>query len=175
MLRAKYKRRSRADWKPKSKKETNPFTYSLHIGFFAGLIWGAVKLLEFAMRYTEIVPGFLIEPFFQHAYLVTYMGLALGYASFIGFSIVAALMYGLLLRKLRGPLPGLAYGVAWWAVIYLLVGPMTQMTPSVTLLDLNSLVTDLSLFLLWGLFIGYSIAVEFNDERNRPSIMAKLL
>lgn len=174
MLRAKYKRRSRADWGSKSKKENNPFLYSLHIGLFAGLIWGGLKLLEFAIRYTAIVPGFLIEPFFQHAYLVTYMGLALGYASFIGFSIVAAVLYGLLLRKLPGPWPGLAYGAAWWGLIYLLVGPLTEMTPAILAMDRNSLVSDFSLFLLWGLFIGYSISVEFTDERNRGSILAKL-
>ncbi|WP_438448790.1 YqhR family membrane protein [Gorillibacterium sp. sgz5001074] len=174
MLRAKYKYRNRIDRSNKPKKETNPFTYALNIGLFAGLIWGGVKLIEFALSFTEIVPGFLIEPFFQHAYLVTYTGLALGYASFIALSMIAALIYVLLLRKLKGPLPGLVYGAAWWALIYLLVGPMTQMTPSIMQMDRNSFYSDLSLFLLWGLFIGYSIAYEFTDERSRTSLLPKL-
>lgn len=151
----------------KEQKTTNPFTFSLYIGFYAGLLWGGVKLLEFAMRFTEVVPGFMLEPFFRHSFLVTWQGLALGYASFIGFSIVAAVVYGLLFRKLKGPWPGILYGVAWWGALYLLVGPVTQMVPGITQLDINSFVTDLCLFTVWGLFIGFTIALEFTKEMQR--------
>lgn len=173
MIIAKYKRKNREIRLERQKATTRPWTFSLYIGLFAGLIWGAVKMLEFALRFTAIVPGFLLEPFYRHAFLVTRQGIALGYISFIVFSIAAALLYGLLLRKLKGPWPGLAYGAAWWALIYLLVGPLTEMVPAVTQLDLNSFVTDLSLFLLWGLFIGYSIAMEFTDEWGRGTNAAQ--
>jgi uncharacterized membrane protein YagU involved in acid resistance len=158
-------------WKTEQ-KHTNPITYGLYIGFFAGLIWGGVKMIEFAMRFTQVVPGFLVEPFFQHAYLVTYMGLAIGYGSFILFSVVAALLYSLFLRKLKGPWIGIGYGLAWWGLLYLLVGPLTDMVRPVTQLDINSFVTDLSLFILWGLFIGYSIAMEFTNEQSREHAFA---
>jgi hypothetical protein len=153
--------------KKREHKPTNPVTYSLYIGFFAGLLWGGIKLLEFAMRFTEVVPGFLLEPFFRHAFLVTWQGLLLGYACFIAFSIIAALGYGLFFRKLKGPWPGIGYGIAWWGALYLLIGPVTEMMPGITQLDLNSFVTDLCLFAVWGLFIGYSIAMEFTKERLR--------
>lgn len=159
--------------RPKRQKPAKPWLFSLYIGFFAGLLWGSLKLLQFAMRYTDVVPGFLLEPFFLHSFLVTWQGLLLGYASFIGLSLAAALIYGLALRKLKGPWPGLVYGLAWWAALYLLVGPITGMVPAVTQIDINSLVTDMCLFAVWGMFIGYSIAFEFTDERSREPEMTR--
>jgi hypothetical protein len=174
MLMAKYKRRKKETRARGTKPKTNPWTYSLYIGLFAGLIWGAVKMLEFALRFTQVVPGFLLEPFFRHAFLVTWQGILLGYASFILFSIAAAFLYGAFLRKLKGPWPGLAYGVVWWGLIFLLIGPFTEMVPAITQLDINSFATDLSLFLLWGMFIGYSISMEFTDEWSRDTFLANV-
>lgn len=166
-LQAKYKH------KRHGKKTTHPLTFSLYIGFYAGLLLGGLKMLLFAMRFTDIVPGFLLEPFFQHDFLVAWQGILLGYASFMLLSLAAALLYGLFLRKMKGPWPGLGYGIAWWGFLYLLIGPLTQMTPAITQLDVNSLVSDLCLFTIWGLFIGYSITMEFTAERLRePSGLA---
>ncbi|RAV01000.1 YqhR family membrane protein [Paenibacillus sp. YN15] len=159
--------------KPKSRKTTKPWLFSLYIGFFAGILWGALKLLQFAMKYTDVVPGFLLEPFYLHSFLLTWQGILLGYASLIVLSLAAALLYGLVLRKLRGPWPGIIYGLAWWAGLYLLVGPLTGMVPAITQMDINSLVTDMCLFAVWGLFIGYSISFEFTDERSRESAIMK--
>ncbi|MDF2921986.1 MAG: hypothetical protein K0R57_900 [Paenibacillaceae bacterium] len=153
--------------KKQGHKTTNPIIFSVYIGYFAGILWGGVKLLEFAMKFTEVVPGFLLEPFFRHSFLIAWQGLALGYASFVGLSVLAAAIYGMFLRKLKGPWPGIGYGLAWWCVLYLLVGPLTEMVPAITQLDLNSFVTDLCLFMVWGLFIGFSIAMEFTEERIR--------
>jgi len=55
-------------------------------------------------------------------------------------------------------------------VLYLLIGPFTGMVPSVTKMDANTFFTDVCLFILWGLFIGYSISMEFTDERNREPV-----
>ncbi len=167
MVKAKYRS------KHKSRKTTRPWVFSLYIGLFAGIIWGALKLLQFAMKYTDVVPGFLLEPFFRHDFLVTWQGILLGYGSLICLSLVAALLYGLVLRKLKGPWPGLIYGLAWWGGLYLLIGPLTGMVPAITQMDVNSLVTDMCLFAVWGLFIGYSITFEFTDERSREPMVMK--
>jgi len=156
-------RKNRTD----KKSGTNPYLFSLYIGFFAGLIWGGLKLVEYLMKFTTIVPGFLLNPFVRLSYLKTWQGLIVGWLSFILFSMIAALLYGWLMRKMSGPWYGFGYGVFWWGVLYLLIGPFTGMVPSVTKMDVNTFFTDVCLFVLWGLFIGYSISMEFTDERNR--------
>ncbi|MNR52325.1 hypothetical protein D3C85_1721510 [compost metagenome] len=77
------------------------------------------------------------------------------------------------LSKLPGPWIGIAYGVAWWALLYLLIGPWTGMMNWIYGLDRNTIITDLCLFILWGLFIGYSIALEYTEEREREPEMSK--
>jgi len=147
--------------------KTKKILFFLMIGFFAGLIWGAVKLMEYGLKFTELSPGMLIEPFYKHAFVISWWGLGFGWAAFIIFSIIAAMIYGFTLRKVKGPWFGLVYGVAWWTVIYWVIGPWVESVPKPRMLNWNTIITDFCLFLLWGLFIGYSIAMEFTDEESR--------
>ncbi|MCR8633971.1 YqhR family membrane protein [Paenibacillus radicis (ex Xue et al. 2023)] len=148
-------------------KRSNKWTFSLYIGFFAGLLWGAVKMVEHYFHFTSLPPGFLVEPFFKNSFLLTWKGYLLGWAVFILFSIVATLLYTIFLAKAVGPWVGIMYGLAIWGIIFLLVGPITGMMNWIAFLDWNTILTEACLFMLWGLFIGYSIAFEFNDESVR--------
>lgn len=148
-------------------KKTNIWLFSLQIGFFAGLIWGAVRGLFYYMKFTGIVPGFLLEPFFKHAYLKSPPGYYVGWLSFILFSIVASLIYVVAFRKLKGPWPGLVYGVAWWLVLFFVLGPFTKMTRPATEHSFDTMFSEFCVFLLWGLFMGYTAAEEYTNERVR--------
>lgn len=148
-------------------KKTNIWLFSLQLGFFAGLFWGAVRGLFYYMKFTGIIPGFLLEPFFKHAYLQTQPGYYAGWLSFILFSMVASVIYVVAFRKLKGPWPGLAYGVAWWLVLLFALGPFTKMTRPATEYPFDTLFTEFCVFLLWGMFIGYTTAEEYTNERVR--------
>lgn len=151
----------------RGKPLTNRWMYALYIGFFAGLIWGTFKILLYLIKFTKVIPAFLAEPFFKNDFLKSWNGHFIGLLFFIVFSISAALLYTVLFLKWKGPWIGLAYGMAWWAVLYLLIGPVSGMVKPVNRLDANSLITDMCLFALWGVFIGFSISYEFTDERVR--------
>ncbi|GGH25261.1 YqhR family membrane protein [Paenibacillus segetis] len=150
-----------------SKKVTNIWLFALNIGFFAGLIWGGIKGLFYYMRFTTVLPGYLLEPFFKQKFLNSGPGYYVGWLGFIVFSIIVTLIYTLCLRKLKGPIPGLLYGIFWWIIIFLLIGPLTHMTIPFKELSVNTAISEFCLYLLWGLFIGYTAAVEYNDERQR--------
>lgn len=149
--------------------KTNRWFFALYIGFFAGLIWGAVKIIGYFFKFTTVVPGFLVESFFKHEFLVTWQGYLTGWAFFTLFSIFASFFYMIVLAKLKGPWMGLAYGAIWWAAIYLFVGPLTGMMKWLYQLDSNTIISDFCLFILWGLFIGYSIALEYTEDRYSDS------
>jgi uncharacterized membrane protein YagU involved in acid resistance len=150
--------------------KTNRWLFALYIGFFAGLIWGALKIVEQYLKFTKIVIGFLVEPFFKHDFLLTWQGTLIGWGFFTLFSIVAAFIYMNTLWKQPGPWWGISYGAVWWCLLYLLIGPLAGMTYWINDLDVNSVISDFCLFLVWGMFIGYSIAVEYTDERKREPI-----
>jgi Conserved membrane protein YqhR. len=152
--------------------QTNPWLFSSMIGFFAGLIWGVIRWLFYELKFTAELPGFLADPFFKTSYLKTGWGIVVGIASYILFSVLAALLYRVLLGKLKGPWPGVLYGLVWWMMIFLLLGPLTGISHKITVAGWNTLFSELCIFLLWGIFIGYSIAFEFTDEASREPIGA---
>lgn len=151
---------------------TNPWLFSSVIGFFAGLIWGVTRWLFYELKFTVELPGLIVDPFFKSSYLKTGWGLVVGIASYIIFSILAALIYKALLGKLRGPWPGVFYGLGWWVVMFLILGPTLGFSRQITVAGWNTLFSELCIFLLWGLFIGYSIAFEFTDEASREPMGA---
>lgn len=166
-------RRQRTPRSDYNDHHTNRWLYAAQIGLFAGLIWGCVRWMFYNMKFTTELPSFLMEPFFRHDFLVSYWGVSIGIAGFILFSILASMLYMVLLGKMRGPWPGVFYGIIWWALVFLAVGPLLGMTGKVNAAGWNTFFSELCIFTLWGLFIGYSIAFEFTDEASREPAAAK--
>lgn len=152
---------------------TNPWLYSVKIGFFAGLFWGILRWIFYGMKFTTVLPGFIADPFFQTAFLKTGWGHVVGIGSYVIFSIMAAVLYIIVLGRLQGPWPGIGYGFVWWAILFIVLGPLLGMTDSIRIAGWNTLFTELCVFLLWGVFIGYSIAFEFTDESSREPVKAQ--
>jgi uncharacterized membrane protein YagU involved in acid resistance len=140
--------------------------FALYIGFFAGIIWGLVHWIFYFFEFTKVLPAFLIDPFFHKKFMHSWIGHVSGIGVFILMSIVASLLYAIFLHKRKGPWPGILYGFVWWVFIFVLIGPLLGMLPTVWTLDLNSILSEACLFTLWGVFIGYSITLEFTDERS---------
>ncbi|MCM3340243.1 YqhR family membrane protein [Paenibacillus sp. MER TA 81-3] len=157
----------------RQQKRTNPLKFALQLGFFAGLIWGGLHWLSYLFQFTIVVPGFLVEPFYKHEYLTTIKGQAAGLVFFIFFSIAAAILYTLFMRKIPGPWAGMLYGLAWWFLLFVAIGPWIGLMPPVRQTTWNTIWTEACTMLLWGLFIGYTVATEFNDERLREPDDAK--
>jgi len=146
---------------------TNRFWYAIQVGIFAAVIWGAVRWGVYSFRFTQVQPGFLLKPFVDDDSLSGTMGFIWGALTFLVLSILVSLLYAFALYKLRGPWPGIAYGILWFALLYLLYGMLTGAVPPFGKISWDSLWTDFSIFVLWGTFIGYSISFEFTDERQR--------
>ncbi|OAB46411.1 YqhR family membrane protein [Paenibacillus antarcticus] len=146
---------------------TNAYTFALELGFFAGVIWGTMHWVFYIFKFTNVIPAYLAEPFFKNQFLKSGAGQLVGLLFFIAFSIVVALIYAALFRKLKGPWPGMIYGIIWWAIIFVVVGPLFDMVKPLSGLSSTTIISEFCLFLLWGLFIGYTIAMEFTDERMR--------
>ncbi|WP_225442765.1 YqhR family membrane protein [Paenibacillus lycopersici] len=151
---------------------THPFWYCLQLGFFGGLFWGLMRWLLYTISFTKVLPGFLADPFFKQSFLKTYWGHAVGIGFFIVFSVIAALLYKLALGRLSGPWPGLFYGLFWWIILFGMAGPMLGMFPYMNKIGYDTIFTECALYLVWGLFIGFTIAYEYTDEASREPMGA---
>ncbi|WP_158602183.1 YqhR family membrane protein [Cohnella endophytica] len=151
-------------------ERTQPVLYSLKIGFFAGLIWGLVRWLATALNFTNVSQAFLLDPFVPRKIMVGFYWQLSGLGMFILMSLIAALVYLGILGRLSGPWPGLLFGAVWWAMAYAWLGPLTGAVPPLKEIGWSSIATDFCLFLMWGLFIGFSIAFELHDEAGREPL-----
>ncbi|MDO7905180.1 YqhR family membrane protein [Paenibacillus sp. JX-17] len=146
---------------------TNPVAFALELGFFAGLIWGTIRWFFYVLHFTVVEPGFLAEPFFKHQFIKSGAGHLLGLLFFIAFSVIASLLYTALFRKFKGPAGGFVYGIFWWVILFVLLGAKGGMMRPLNRLTWDTITSEFCVFLLWGLFIGYTVATEFTDERVR--------
>jgi len=153
-----------AEQAKKHSSANRPLVFCLQIGLAGGVIWGLVRWLAVAMNLTNVPQAFLIDPWVKRSALTHAVWQLSGFAAFILMSIVAAIVYYVICRSFRGPLPGLLFGIGWWTVVYALAGPVVGAMPPLRQIGLTSLITDFCLFAVWGLFIGYSIAFEYHDE-----------
>ncbi|TCZ77437.1 hypothetical protein E0485_10605 [Paenibacillus albiflavus] len=155
--------------KKAEQKVTNRWFFAFYVGIFCGFIWGIVKIVQYYFKFTSIVIGFLVEPFYKHMYLTQWQGLLIGWGAFILFSIIASLIYVALFQHIKGTWLGMLYGGAWWCLLYLIIGPKVDMLEWISHYSWDTIITDFCLFVLWGLFIGYTIAVEFTNDRSRDT------
>lgn len=146
---------------------TNPISFSILVGLFAGLFWGLARWLAAGFRFTMVPQAFLADPFMKRSDLAGAGWQWFGLLLFILMSVVAALVYWLVFGRLRGPWPGIAFGAAWWALLFLALGPWIGLVEPIRTLGWQTTITELCLYLVWGLFIGYSIAFEMHDEAAR--------
>ena len=143
---------------------TNSITYCLQLGFFAGLIWGLLRWILYLIHFTKVIPGFLADPFFQQSFLKAGWGLMVGGSFYIVFSILATFLYKLVLGWIPGPWPGLCYGLFWWVVLFVFVGPAIGLFKPIYAIGYDTIFTECALYIVWGLFIGYTIAFEYTDR-----------
>jgi uncharacterized membrane protein YagU involved in acid resistance len=156
----------------KGERHTEPVAFCLYIGFFAGLIWGLIRWLAVAMNFTKVPAAFLADPWVKRSELSHISWQFAGLGLFILMSMAAALIYYALLKRYRGPYPGLIFGALWWAVFYAGFGPVVGAVPPMNRIGWDSLITDFCLFVTWGLFIGFSIAYEYHNEFEREPARA---
>ncbi|OXB91023.1 hypothetical protein B9L21_03910 [Geobacillus uzenensis] len=157
--------------KLEQEKRERPMTLlqkTLIIGFVGGVFWSLIGYLAYFFNFSEISPNMVLIPWvagdWKYGKTGNYVAIAL-----IGvISIAAALLYYALLRNIRGMWAGILYGAALWAVVFYLFNPLFPNVQPVADLEPNTVITTLCLYILYGVFAGYSISFE-TQEMNRPS------
>ncbi|SFJ21737.1 Conserved membrane protein YqhR [Halobacillus dabanensis] len=146
---------------------------ALITGFIAGILWSGLGTIAYYFNFTQVSPAsFIFRSFWQTDWTGTWLAEVLAVVIIGILSLGTALLYYLTMKKLNGIWPGMLFGIALWAVVYLVLTPVFPAIP--TFLDLNSdtWVTTGCLFILYGVFIGYSISYEyreFNETANSYS------
>ncbi|WP_328588704.1 MULTISPECIES: YqhR family membrane protein [Bacillaceae] len=135
------------------------------IGFFGGLIWSVLGYIAFYLNFTRVGPALALMPWALGDWKNGWMGQLVGIGFIAVVSIAVAFIYRMIFAKVNKPWPGIIYGLVLWILIFGLFNPMFPGLKPLTQLDLNTIITNICLYVVYGLFIGYSISYEYNERQ----------
>lgn len=133
------------------------------IGLCGGIFWSLLGYLLYIFNFTKISPNLVLQPWalgdWKNGLYGQFMGIFI-----IGLlSIGVALLYYAVLRRFEKIWVSMIFGIALWGFVFFILNPIFPDLKSVWELGRNTNITTVCLYLLYGVFIGYSISFEVND------------
>ena len=133
-------------------------------GIFGGLFSGILFFFMHYFHMTEVRPKTILTFFFSdakwiekwYAYLILLLIFSL-------VSTVIALIYYFLLRQRKSWVVGALYGVIIWGVLYYIMPILINSYNPFMNLHSESHISMLCLFILYGVFTGYSISFDYEN------------
>ncbi|WP_231622390.1 YqhR family membrane protein [Halobacillus karajensis] len=133
-------------------------------GFTGGVLWSGLGAIAYYFNFTEVSSAsFIFRSFWQTDWTGTWLAEILAVLIVGILSLGTALLYYLVLKKRNGIWPGVFFGLGLWAFVFLLLTPIFPAIPTFLELNSDTWVTTVCLFILYGVFIGYSISYEYRE------------
>ncbi|WP_347549653.1 YqhR family membrane protein [Pseudalkalibacillus hwajinpoensis] len=149
-------------------KQEQPLSFAskvVTIGIAGGLFWGLIGYLTYLFKFTKVPPSLILSPWALGEWKNQHLGQWIGILAIGLISILVAFLYKVTLVKINNMLAGLVYGAVLWLIVFYLLNPMFSDLPSLMKLDKNTVITTICLYLLYGVFIGYSISFEYHENQ----------
>ncbi|MDL4841577.1 YqhR family membrane protein [Aquibacillus rhizosphaerae] len=144
---------------------------ALLTGFIGGVLWSVVGAIAAYFNFTSVSPAsFILRSWLHTNWSDGWLGQLISITVIGLLSVLTAILYYGLLRKTKGIWPSATFGVALWFIVFYLLQPIFPNVSHMTDLDINTIVTTLCLFLLYGIFIGYSISYEYLDTVTKDNV-----
>lgn len=141
-------------------------------GFVAGILGTLFGYLAHYFNFTSISPSVILTPL-NASWKAGWAGSAITLALYGLISILAALLYYALFRKITSLYCGVAYGLGIFILLFILAPIVTPGVTSILTKDLNTIITELCFFILYGTFIGYSISYEYSEQLYLKNVKIK--
>lgn len=140
------------------------FIRSLLTGFIGGLLWSSLGVIMYYINFSEVNPKkFILRPWKSVEWTNGWLGDIVTIIILAILSIVVAIIYYILFKRVYSIWIGVIYGSIIWAIIFLLVQPLFPNTKQLIDLSKETIISTVCLFILYGAFIGYSISYDYYD------------
>ncbi|PMC39582.1 hypothetical protein CJ195_06600 [Bacillus sp. UMB0899] len=136
---------------------------SIVTGFAGGVFWSAIAYLAYILNFTEISPNLILQPFTLGDWKDGVLGNIISIIIIGLISVGAALVYYAILKRFDGMWLGILYGGALWGLVFFILNPIFPNVETVFELSRATIVTTLCLYILYGVFIGYSISFDYKE------------
>ena len=138
------------------------YVYAIVVGIVGGLTTLFLLTFSYYFHFIKISPKFLLR-FFNEDLRSLWLDIIFLICIFIIFSIIAAIIYTLILKKKRQYYWGMFYGVFLFIFTFGFIHPILFQEPLITKEGAATVITLFCLFILYGIFIGYSISYEYEE------------
>lgn len=155
----------------KREQSTSILTKSLMTGFIGGVFWSFMGWFASYFHFTSISPAtFMIRSWLQKDWTNGWLAELISIILIGVLSLAVAIIYYLLLKKIRGLWVSALFGMALWAIVFFVLLPIFPNISLLNQLNSDTIVTTICLYLLYGIFIGYSISYDYLDTVTRKNI-----
>ncbi|NEY71573.1 hypothetical protein G4D63_07420 [Bacillus mesophilus] len=129
-------------------------------GLFGGVFWSLLGYGAYIFSFTKVPPNVILEPWTIGDWKSGVLGQFIAIFLLGLISILVAFGYMATLKKFDKFWIGILFGLLLWGIVFFVLNPIFPSIDPIRKLDLNTIVTSLCLFILYGTFIGYSISFE---------------
>lgn len=135
-------------------------------GFLGGIFWGLIGSALYYFNFSEVsAKSFLLSSWLKADWTDKWLGHLVAIMLTGIISLAAAFLYYLLFKKLYSMWAGVLYGVILWTLVFYIFNPIFPNIPPILELELNTIVSTLCLYILYGTFIGYSISYDYYEAK----------
>ncbi|HHY73077.1 MAG TPA: hypothetical protein GX497_07610 [Bacillus bacterium] len=144
-------------------KEDEPLSHLskvVIIGFIGGVFWSLIGYLAYYFNFTEMGPSLILQPWAIGDWKYETTGHWIGIIVIGLLSIGVALVYNVFLKNTQKIWPSILFGVVLWLIVFYLLNPIFPKLESVREFRINTIITTICLYILYGVFVGYSISYD---------------
>lgn len=125
---------------------------ALSIGIWGAVIWSVFGYICYWLNLAKVSPAHISKVIIKESMMFQWQGLLISILLLICLSIIFSLIYVFIFSHIFTPWIGIIFGCIIW---YAMLGWRK--------LDINTIASTISLFILYGAFIGYSLSIEFSS------------
>jgi magnesium-transporting ATPase (P-type) len=150
-------------------KQETPLSFNAKvavIGFYGGLIWSVLGYFTYLLNFTKYGPALVLSPWALGDWKTKTLGQFIGIIVIALISILVAFAYKFVLSQIKSIWAGILFGIVLWGIVFYILNPIFPNLENVTELGRNTLATSICIYILYGLFVGYSISFEYNESQS---------
>lgn len=136
-------------------------------GLIGGIFWSGVGYITHVLNFTEIPANTILEPWTIGEWKDGWLGIMISILLMGAISIVAALIYYVVLRRFYSIWVGVGYGIVLFLLVFFVLNPIFPGIPPFGELERNTIITSACLYILYGVFVGYSISYENSEIKKQ--------
>lgn len=136
-------------------------------GLFGGIFWGTIGFIASYLSFTEIRPNVILEPWALGQWKNSWLGTVISIILIGLLSIGVAFVYYALLKKFNSIWFGLGYGLVLFLLVFFVLNPLFPGIKPFFDLSRDTIITSICLYIVYGIFIGYSINYEYQNNKGQ--------